>query len=167
MIDFNKLQILQKGLDDFIINNKGLHLREQSPDFINNIWCAGFSELHEIENALDDPEEWIDFLHFLLSVANKLDIKITGRKIFKSEYKLETLGQARYSLLTSWTKAMDASKTYKHWSNKSADFETLVFEIENMADILIQVFDFVFDLDMQEEYMKKWEINRKRQINHY
>jgi hypothetical protein len=66
-----------------------------------------------------------------------------------------------------WTEAMDASKTYKHWSNKPMDFENTVWFLEAAVEILQEVFIFQFKADIETEYIKKWEINRKRQVNHY
>jgi dimeric dUTPase (all-alpha-NTP-PPase superfamily) len=167
MIDMNKLQTLQKGLDDFIINKKELQQRSQGPDFINNIWCAGFSELYEIENDINNPEEWIDFLHFVLSVANKLGIELKGRNVVAPNKNLHFVEDYHAYLKMCWTEAMDASKTYKHWSNKPMDFENTVWFLEAAVEILQEVFIFQFKADIETEYIKKWEINRKRQVNHY
>lgn len=151
-MNMKELQEKQRELDTFIIESKGLQELSQRPDFVNALWCAGFSELYEIKGDIFNAEEWIDMLHFVLSVANNLDIKLSNPK---SIYDTSVPIVLRLEELTkSWTEAMDYSKTYKFWSSKEAKHN----QVEFMLNDCIHMIDAVMSTlgtDLVTEYLNK------------
>jgi dimeric dUTPase (all-alpha-NTP-PPase superfamily) len=128
----NDLMNMQRELDDFIIASKGLQ-HKGSKDMINALFCAMFSELKEVEDAIfvGDAkcmilEEKIDVLHFLLAIGYRVDLdKVIGVKIDNIVFETTEITSGEL-MFKHMVELMDSVKSYKFWSNKISDSTYIV-----------------------------------------
>jgi len=154
------LQIKQAELDAFIIKHLDLKLSES--EMLKNMILACHDEISVVEEAPDDVEEWIDVLHFLLSIANKKAfVLVTPEKYHDSVTDKSCVGYL-WSDLLYFTRL---SRCFKHWSAKvpSEDDITVMENFIQGSINAIYTKCLRSDTCMFKEYEKKYQINIKRQ----
>ncbi len=162
-MNLQDLQRKQQELDSFIIKTKNITISKEH--LLSNTFLAAIDELsNEVREDISNPEEWIDVLHFVLSISNQLGYTLSMRNA--SEGKLdELLLRTERALL----RALRLSKCFKHWSNSTPNQVELTWvgEFLSGAVSVINVACEVLNVDMYEEYEKKYKINIERQKNNY
>lgn len=145
------LQLKQQQLDDFIIKNNNIQVSDS--EMLKNMILACHDEISEVKESPDDVEEYIDVLHFVLSIANRCDLELSEYRIYSYENYKPTLGR----LLLDFTRE---TKCFKHWSKKKGN--TIPLNLNIMIDIIYGNCKRL-GADMFEEYEKKYQINIERQ----
>lgn len=204
--DFVELSNIQKGLDDKILEGKGLD-EETDSLFMKKVWAL-VVELGELSNEWqgfkfwkenqkpntgicekclgdgkyigdgfdiynkclycsgsgksdDNPllEEYVDCLHFLLSIGNDLDIK----KVDRTSYVIKTKEEKEKTVNMFMIMAYNA--LYLQQVNKefSKEYYGVIFKsFEDIGTLL----GFRWK-DVKEAYYNKNEVNHARQANGY
>ena len=154
----------QKELNDYIIETRGLKFNDG--ELLKNMILACHDEISEVEEAPYDAEEYIDVLHFVLSIALEFGFEDLNFTNYSWYPNLDTSHDfLRYSLL----KLTRYSKCFKHWSDKKpseVDINHVKDHLEFMIHI-IYVSVGILDKDMYAEYNRKYQINIERQKNGY
>jgi len=167
-MNYKALQEKQEELDQFIIESKGL--QDMSPEhLLSNMILACHDELIEVYDAPEDAEEWIDVLHFVLSIANKLDVDLDEVDFAPRKYVGHGLCRMQYDSVELLFYITRLTNAFKHWSNKVPSEQEITAYSEClliMADIIKQACGKL-GVDMVEEYDKKYEINKERQREGY
>jgi len=146
-----ELQIKQQELDIFIIRKCNIHMSVE--EMTKNMILACHDEISEVEESPDDASEYIDVLHFVLSIANKYKLKLDNER--DDGYNVLDLDLRK--CLLKWTRE---SRIFKHWSTKQG-YSAQVY-LDYMVDI-IHDNCIRLGVDMFEEYEKKYQINIERQ----
>lgn len=163
MVLSKTLQEKQLELDQFIIEKRGL-----TPDVIStselmkNIILACYDEIEEVAEDITNPEEWIDVLHFVLSIANYVGVELH----IPTEPIKWNLLECIYELRNDFKFFVRESRCFKHWSDKKGDELMVKAFLECMIDTIHRACE-ILGVDMVEEYDKKYEINIQRQIEGY
>lgn len=160
-----ELQRKQQELDDYIIKMKKLEDMDQT-HLLSNMFLAAIDELcNEVKEDIENPEEWIDFLHFCLSISNRLDLEPEVYEFYVELGLNQCYDTAEEYIL----RCMRVSKCFKHWSNKKPDEKDLEF-MELSLSLCIGAIDQAckaLNANMFEEYEKKYKINIQRQRENY
>ena len=164
-MNYLDLQKKQQELDDYIIRTKGLDLHPEH--LLSNMFSAAIDELMvEVADDMQDPEEWVDVLHFILSIANKYELELFDMEDLISDRGLLGLHvECSRSLLI----AHRFSKCFKHWSNKRPN-KSMLTTIEMYLSRCVECIRLAcikLGTDMITEYNKKYEINVQRQKEGY
>jgi len=173
----NKLMEMQKELDDFIIETKGLQDKPHK-EMVNALFCALFSELKEVDEAMRNGlpksevlEEKIDVLHFLLAIGYRIGMEsIMGMKIDDIEFESkEVPGETIFLYMVE---LMDCVKAYKFWSNKKS--ESVYFLGQKWMNCFRLLWIWMLEGDSRytnqtviDAYKAKYEINIQRQKDGY
>lgn len=156
-----KFYLLQEKLDQYIFENKNKNRKETLKARI----LAATIELAEIANEVKSfkfwsnkgmdcqkaIEEYVDVLHFLLSIGIDLDACLEESKFLEIDIEFTTLFLKLFDLLAQ----LNQETTKDNYENVMLYFFTLAKKLE-MDDMLIE-----------EEYLRKHEINYERQRNGY
>jgi dimeric dUTPase (all-alpha-NTP-PPase superfamily) len=163
MVNYKELQAKQKELDEYIIKKKGIDISKEH--LLSNTFLAAIDELcNEVEEDMKNPEEWIDVLHFVLSIGNQMGFEYEDVKIHVG-YLERMFEIATDHLLQS----LRLSKCFKHWSHKRPSV-TQRFTIQSYLEIVLKMIYSAceqLNCDMVTEYNKKHKINVERQNNGY
>ena len=163
-MNLKELQEKQRELDNYIIKKRDITF--QGKERILSLFLSAFSEIQETENDIENPEEWIDILHFVLSIANELDIDLVYTGTFNNKYTLTTyLDEVRKDL----TKAMDVEASYKFWKTIELDYTSkmvLKHLLQKLCVNINQACNFIGE-DLETQYLMKHQKNIDRQINGY
>ena len=161
-MNIKELQNKQKELDEFIVSKMNLNLTDEH--MLVDMMLAAIDELcNEVKEDIENAEEWIDELHFVLSIGNRLGVKIQETNMLGSGWNLQQLYKANENHLLS---AMRLSKCFKHWSKKRPSATDMAL-ITNHLGICVESIKLAcikLNTDMEQEYNKKYEINRERQL---
>lgn len=160
----------QEQLDNYILNKKGL----KKEDIIDDIVLALFVELGELANEVKCfkfwsnkeasskeviLEEYVDCLHFILSIGNFLgatkEIKITKKSDWNINDLRETLTNTFNSLFVK------LGYFYNHNYDRTR-YEGILFNFAFLAMLL----DFTEE-EIYNAYIKKNKVNFERQNNNY
>ena len=162
-----KLQIKQLELDNYIIESKNIKLSKN--ELLKNMILACHDEILEAEEAPDDVMEYIDILHFVLSIANKFNIVLPDMDYFDLITRPRSGFDYIESLRSNLLFITRESRIFKHWSVKEptdeAYREIKLLLIEMCVDI-VKVCQNL-DADVVVVYNKKYEINKQRQRENY
>ena len=173
----NKLMEMQKELDDFIIETKGLQDKPHK-EMVNALFCALFSELKEVEDAIfigDDRsmilEEKIDVLHFLLAIGYRIGMEsIMSMRIDCVEFESTMIPSE--VMFSHVVELMDGVKAYKFWSNKKS--ESVYFLGQKWMNCFRLLWIWMLEGDSRytnqtviDAYKAKYEINIQRQKDGY
>lgn len=163
MNTIKQLQQKQKELDDYIIKTKNITISDDH--MLSNTFLAAIDELsNEVKEDISNVEEWIDVLHFILSLGNKFGFDLLPFGVYdRGLVKLQM--QAEEHLLS----AMRLSKCFKHWSNKKPEVYDMV-QVERKLEIVIGCIKTACErlgCNMFDEYDKKYKINIQRQKDNY
>jgi len=156
-IKMDGLQDKQDKLDDFITDFNEIEMTES--ELLKNMILACHDEITEVEDAPEDVSEYIDVLHFVLSIANKMGFELSDSRM---DWKTDTL---RGELL----KFTRLSRVFKHWSDKTPSSHELSIAkecLDGMVDLIHEAC-VALGSDMFEEYNKKHDINIQRQYDGY
>ena len=166
MIDYGKMQLQQRELDDYIIRSKGLQgMTDQA--LLSNMILALHDEILEVEEAPLDPTEYIDCLHFVLSIANKMGFKLHGYigVELRGVSLIDIYEGMRYALL----RFTRHQRGFKHWSDKKVDAFGLV-QCESSLNAILEYISLAckkLGVDLVKEYDTKYQINIERQRKGY
>lgn len=165
-MNLNNLYNLQKNLDikisenhnlinDDLISHKILALQVEVGELANETRCFKFWSLKKSSSKAIIIEEFVDCLHFILSIGLTLDFDNT-----KIE-ELCTYPCSSNNLTDSFLKLFDAISSFKN-----------MFSKENYVDMfskflyLGKQLDFT-PLEIEEAYLYKNNVNHKRQEEGY
>ena len=171
----------QKKLDDFIMGKfdaRGIKTTEYDKllSFRLLSFIVEVGEIVEATNREETLFEYIDALHFLLSIGNLIDIKIPYKsESFKKSYNFMVLNigieglDVYQSILVSFSKLSNKTKCFKYWSIKR---NVKVDLFDNYLDLFL---NFIYlghlleftDLEIETAYIKKNDINYRRQVESY
>jgi dimeric dUTPase (all-alpha-NTP-PPase superfamily) len=170
------LQIKQRSLDDFIIQSKGITIvptvanEYTERELLKNMYMALYDEIMEIKHDIENAEEWIDALHFILSIANrtKCELGVHSRTI--DDVKHLSLQDCHNNLLHDFNAVLRRNKIFKHWSTQFGDpmrFSPLINSY--LQEMVLTISDALVLLgkDMIKEYELKHDVNVVRQENNY
>ena len=161
------LQQMQQELDEYIINVRDLRLHPKH--LIANMILACHDEISEVYDAPSDVEEYIDVLHFVLSIANKFGIILLEHDSMLHTVRNTTIMTHIQNLRNALLSVTRFSKVFKHWSDKmptESDMERVRTNLQIMYNIITDLCDRQ-GVSVKEEYLKKYEINIKRQQEGY
>lgn len=163
-MNIQSLLMKQKELNDYIIKTRGLTFNEG--ELLKNMILACHDEISEVAENPQDSSEYIDVLHFILSIM--IELGYSGYDEFPPQlYPSKKL--AHIELRELLLEVTRLSKCFKHWSDKKPS----VGEITNIRELLLDCIDIIYteckylQVDMYEEYEKKYQINIERQKNGY
>lgn len=180
-LDIATLKKKQQELDNFVLKSRGLTvLTSPKPrtviseeELLKNMILACFDEIREVLEQPQNAEEWVDVLHFLLSISNKIQgetvspYDLNFNRVFK--YMGSPLKPLANELMMDMLKLNRLLSTFKHWSSKPVTHEAIT-----SANVLISVMIENINIalhslgtDMLTEYEKKYQINIERQKNNY
>lgn len=166
-----RLQDKQMDLNMYVLSHRGLKLAKAQPnvivnsEYLKNMILACHDEILEVEEDIDNVEEYIDVLHFVLTLANSFGLEL-NEEFTPSKTKPKTLVLALRTNLLIITRL---SKCFKHWSDKKpseADIEEIKLRIQDMANIIYSLCTQK-EANMIDEYDKKYIINIERQQQGY
>jgi len=181
----DKLMLMQKELDDYIVEYKDLgHISER--DMLNSVFCALYSELYEVqeevrlfkvnEGLLPKVElekailkEMIDVLHFLLSIGYRLSLD----KLIYAEVETIMVDSKPIDvpeLFFKTVRLMDRCKAFKFWSSKPSDSTYLISMswIAVFSDLWGMMYSITDSHQLIiDAYIEKYKINKLRQEEGY
>lgn len=158
------LQEMQEELDEFIMSFERVRSLSET-EILKNMILACHDEITEIEDDISNPEEWIDALHFVLSIANRLGVEIKSYIDYYDIPLCDAVRSLRYFLLD----VTRLSRCFKHWSVKTPSY----LDQDEIADTLQLMVIFInsacckLGVSMRDEYIKKYKINIERQRSGY
>ena len=159
-----ELQRKQLQLDEFIITSRKLKI--SNVELVKNMMLACHDEILECMEAPTDPSEYIDVLHFVLSIANKFDIELDE---IPHEHAYEVISFIPNRLQHDLLLITRYSRIFKHWSDKKAnsfDKNSIKVLLQDMVDNISGACQLL-EVDMLKEYNKKYQINIERQHGDY
>lgn len=163
MINIAKMQRKQQLLDDLIMIEKNIHISKG--EMIKNLIFAISDEVLEVVDNRDDVTEYIDILHFTLSIANLYSIQLMFPEKHEGVEFEELIGFIDYDIKRIARETIN----FKHWSNKEfeePDLEKLKLFLTRIVDDIYTACTFL-GCSMVDEYNKKFAINVKRQFDGY
>lgn len=191
MIDFIKLAPFQKQLDAHIIQKRGLEgqdlllntifaLQVEVAELANEVrffkhWSKNqeprtyaFEELdaHQVREWNPVLEEYVDSLHFLLSIGNQLGVD--WKQIDVSDEGTFGISRAFGLLMLNISSMWKAADAYKMSGSIRMKIETIRF-LMPVSELLIDIgrlLDFTAQ-NIESAYMEKHEENYHRQANGY
>lgn len=164
MSKIKEMMVMQKELNDFVIANHGLKFNDK--ELLKNMILACHDEISEVEDDITNPEEFIDVLHFVLSVAIELGVEPKDPIVIPLVPLCSTPRMFRKSLLT----VTRLSRCFKHWSivkMSPANLETIREELSFMIATIVRALDILDADDIYTAYHKKYVINIERQKSGY
>lgn len=166
-----RLQDKQTDLNMFVLHSRGLKIAKALPnsitnsEYLKNMILACHDEILEVEEDIENVEEYIDVLHFVLTLANLFGVDLPD-EYSKYTSKPKTLVNAlRENLLIITRK----SKCFKHWSTKTPTDDDML-EIKARILDMVNIIHTLCELkkaNMVAEYDKKYLINIQRQREGY
>ena len=166
-VNVGKLVEMQRELDGYIIEKRELVISNE--ELIKNMFLAGYSELLEVFECLDDKEEWIDVLHFVLSISYKLGVEdeIDG---YLNDYGTPPCNITKkalwYNLFAEYTSALDDYAGYKHWKDVNMNERGLTIHLAGCIETICVAVEQLGG-NVKEEYTAKYNENIARQKRGY
>ena len=111
LVKIKELQEKQAALDAFIVEHNKLEISDS--EMLKNMILACHDEISEVEEAPDDITEYIDVLHFVLSIANRCNLVLDEERIVSKIFSPKVM---RNELL-DFTRE---SRMFKHWRDRKS-----------------------------------------------
>lgn len=163
----------QKELDNIIENNCS-NAEIYSKEFINENLLALIVEIAEFQNEHEKAArltEYVDILHFMLSIGNSLKIK----SIIINKELCEFYSQLCFNVIDTLTyyveccKLANSIKSFKYWSKQDICTSNLTTA---WIDLFISFLNLGYaenytSIQIEKAYLEKYNINLTRQTEGY
>lgn len=169
---------MQKELDDYILENHNLQ-EVKKEDLLSKRFLAFMVEFGEFLDASEEEKltEFIDGVHFLLSLKNELDVFLNYEgvelkdvlEILENDIKKSEDALIRDVIHAFWELA-NKNKAFKYWSVKPmilGEELNKEYSILLLNYLTLGVFHGYTFTDIENAYVQKYNENVQRQKSNY